>query len=184
MKKGKVFGKRHITLAVMVVALAAAVWFNMEYSVSGIGTDSNSSKYLGQAEFVSNDAVESAVETGAKPQEEDYFTTVKTQREDTRKNQLEMLEETLNDATLSDDVKKEAVSRKSEITAQMENESAIETLLTAKGFDKVVAVMSDSGVNIVVKKEKLSDAETLQIQDAVMSQTGITLENIKIVTIK
>lgn len=184
MKKGKVFGKRHITLAVMVVALAAAVWFNMEYSVSDVGAQSDSSKYLGQAEFVSGNADESAIETGAKPQEGDYFTTVKTQREDTRKNQLEMLDETLNDATLSDDVKKEAVSRKSEITAQMEKESAIETLLTAKGFEKVVAVMGDSNVNVVVKKEKLSDAETLQIQDAVMSQTGLTLENITIVTIK
>lgn len=181
MKKGKVFSKRHITLAVMVLALAAAVWFNMEYSIAG--TKNTSSKYLGQAEFVSGNAVESAIETGAKPQN-DYFTTVKEQRKTTRDSQLEMLEETINDATLSDEVKKEAVSRKSEITAQMENESAIETLLAAKGFEKTVAVMGDSDINVVVNKEKLTDAETIQIQDVVMSQTGLTLENIKIVTIK
>ncbi len=184
MKKGKIFGKRHITLAVMVLALAAAVWFNMEYSVSGIGTNKESEKYLGQAEFVSGDAVESAVQTGTKAEQEDYFSTAKTQRENSRKNQLEMIEETLNDATLSDEVKKEAVSRKNEITAQMESETAIETLLSAKGFEKVVAVISDSNINVVVKKEELSNAETLQIQDVVLSQTAFDLENVKIVTIK
>ena len=32
MKKGKVFSKRHIVLASMVLCLAAAVWLNMKYS--------------------------------------------------------------------------------------------------------------------------------------------------------
>lgn len=184
MKKGKVLGKRHITLAVMVLALAAAVWFNMEYSVSGIGNKKEENKYLGQAEFVSGDALESSVQVGAKPSEDDYFTTSKKQREESRNNQLEMLEETLKDATLSDEVKKEAVSRKNEITAQMEAETKVETLLSAKGFGQVVAIMGDSDINVVVKKEKLTGPETLQIQDVVLSQTGLELENIKIVTIK
>ena len=56
MKKGKVIGKSHIALAVMVVALAGAVWLNMRYSnEEGKDTSNSSSKYLGQAEYVNGE---------------------------------------------------------------------------------------------------------------------------------
>ena len=53
MKKGKVFGKTQIALAIMVVALGTAIWLNMKYSTVSTSTNTNtSSKYLGQAEYV------------------------------------------------------------------------------------------------------------------------------------
>lgn len=182
MKKGRVFGKRQITLAVMVLALAAAVWFNMKYSIS-TGDKDAASKYLGEAEYVSNDDTQSAIETAAKA-EQDYFSTVRQERAKTRNEAVELLEDTINDATLSDAVKTEAVSRKAEITTQMENEAAVESLLKAKGFNNAVVIIGDSDVNIVVKGDELTKAETIQIQDAAQSQTGFSLENIKIVTVK
>ena len=32
MKKGKVFGKHHVVLALMLLALGGAVWLNMKFS--------------------------------------------------------------------------------------------------------------------------------------------------------
>ena len=183
MKKTKIFGKKQITLALMVAALGAAVWFNMKYSVSDIDKEKTASKYLGEAQYVDNSKAQSAVETSAKV-ENDYFAKAKEERNKVRKNELETLEETIKDATVKDSVKTEAVSRKAQITTQMENESAIETLLMAKNFESVVAVIGDGDINILVKKEKLTDAETLQIQDAAQSQTGFSVENIKIVNVK
>ena len=55
MKKGKVIGKKQLILAVMVLALGAAVWFNMKYS--------GGTKYLGEAQFVDNSASGEALET-------------------------------------------------------------------------------------------------------------------------
>ena len=73
MKKGKVFGKGQIAVAVMVLALGAAVWLNAKYLPS-------EAKYLGEASYVNNGSEEEAVETSAKPQE-DYFTKAKKERE-------------------------------------------------------------------------------------------------------
>ena len=59
----------------------------------------------------------------------------------------------------------------------------METLLKAKGFDKALAVIGDSGISIIVKSEGLTSAQTLQIQDIVTSETDISLNNIKIIPI-
>ena len=59
MKKGKVFGKSQIVVAVMLLALGGAIWLNMKYTPS-------SGKYLGEASYFSGKNSVSAVETSAK----------------------------------------------------------------------------------------------------------------------
>lgn len=180
MKKGKVFGKTQIVVAVMVVALGAAIWLNMKYSPT-------SGKYLGEASYVSNTSSgSSAVQTAAKANEEksDYFTTVKKERESTRKEAQEAIEETLKNDKLTEEDKKSALAKIEEIAGRMESENNIETLLKAKSFEKAVAVISDTGISVVVKSDGLTSAQTLQIQDIVTSETNIQLSNIKIVPVK
>ena len=170
MKKGKVFGKKHIALAVMVMALGAAVWLNMKFS---------STKYLGEAKYVSSDT--QAVETSAKV-ETDYFTAAKKEREQALEDATELIEETLKSSTLTDADKKAALNSTKELALRIETEVNIETLLKAKGFKKAVAVLGEKGANIVVESEGLTTAQTLQIQDIVTEETKIPLSNIKIVT--
>ncbi len=179
MKKGKVFGKSQIAVTVMVLALAAAVWLNMKYTPS-------SGKYLGEASYVTNTSGESAVETSANVsnKKEDYFTETKKAREKARKEAQETIEETLKAEKLTAEDKKSALARVEEIASRMESENNIESLLKAKGFDKALAVINDTGINVVVKSEGLTSAQTLQIQDIVTSETNIPLSNIKIVPIK
>lgn len=179
MKKGKVFGKSQIAVTAMVLALAAAIWLNMKYTPS-------SGKYLGEASYVNNTSSESeAVQTSAKAQEnDDYFTTAKKERENARKESQELIEETLKNDKLTDEDKKSALSKAEEIAGRIESEGNIESLLKAKGFEKTVAIISDTGISVVVKSEGLTSAQTLQIQDVVTSETNIPLSNIKIVPIK
>lgn len=180
MKKGKVFGKSQIAVTAMVLALGAAIWLNMKYTPS-------SGKYLGEASYVSNTSSDSgAVQTSAKAEanDEDYFTTAKKEREETRKEAQELIEETLKNDKLTDEDKKSALAKAEEIAGRMESESNIETLLKAKGFDKALAVISDTGISVVVESEGLTSAQTLQIQDIITSETNIPLSNIKIVPIK
>lgn len=183
MKKTKIITKKHITLAVMVLALGAAVWVNMRYGNADNIAKSTSSKYLGEAEYVDSKTDESAVETSAKP-DNDYFENLKTEREETRKSEIEILDETIKDNSLDDNSKQQAVSKKAELVTRIENEQNIETLLAAKGFKNSIAVMGDGDINIIVKKDSLSDSETLQIQDAAGTYTGLSLSNVKIVTVK
>ena len=179
MKKGKVFGKSQIAVTVMVLALAAAVWLNMKYTPT-------SGKYLGEASYVSGSSTDDkTVQTSVGADEkEDYFTTVKKEREETRKEAKEAIEETLDSKNLSDEDKKSALAKIEEMAGRMESETNIETLLKAKGFEKAVAVIGDTGISVVVKSDGLTSAQTLQIQDIITSETNIQLSDIKIVPVK
>lgn len=181
MKKAKIFTKSQIALAVMVVALAGAIWLNMKYSSddTAAGTDT-SSKYLGQAEYVNNEVTGETDNTSSDPAAV-YFDSLRDDRLEAREEAYAMLEETLKSTELSEENKKSAVDRAAELASRTEKEAAIETLLKAKGFSTTVAVIGDEDVNIIVKSEEMLPAQTVQIQDAVLSQTDFAVSNIKIV---
>ena len=178
MKKGKVFGKAQITVVVMLLALGGAIWLNTKYLPS-------ETKYLGEASYVSNTTDGEAVETAAKPQktESDYFETAKKERETNKKEIAEEVEELLDSKSLTDEDKAKALAKVEKLAANIEKENNIETLLKAKGFEKVLAVIGDSVISIVVKSEGLTSVQTLQIQDIVTSETEIVLNNIKIIPV-
>ena len=179
MKKGKVFGKHHVVLALMVLALGAAVWLNMKFS--------STEKYLGEATLVSGSEISSgeAVQTAAKAEQDtDYFETAKKDRQKALSEAQEMVEETLKSANVTDAEREAALKTTGEIAKRIENANNVETLLKAKGFEKAVVVIGESDVSVVVKSEGITTAQTLQIQDIVTAHTKIPLSNIKIVTIK
>lgn len=173
MKKAK-RGKTQITLAIMVVALAAAVGLNMKYSAEqDKGTDT-SSKYLGQAEYVN-------AEVSDEGDEKDYFKNLRTERKKARDAALEILEETLDRDNLSQEERKAALDKTNALALAGDREAAIETVLKAKGFKNVVAVVGEKDVNVII--EGTSDAVKIaQIQDVVMAQTPFTSADIKIIS--
>ena len=175
MKKGKVLGKGQIVAGLMVVALGAAIWLNVKFT--------SKEKYLGEATYV-NSNTENAVQTSGKVQNGDYFSEAIADREKAIKEAQELIEETLKSENLSDDEKQEAIAKTTLLASKIEQANNIETLLKSKGFSKAVAVIGDKNINIVVKAEGLTTAQTLQIQDIVTAQTDISLGNIKIVTVK
>ena len=178
MKKGKVLGKGQLAVGIMVVALGAAVWLNTKYLPS-------STKYLGEASYVGNSTSSSAIETSAKTEsnKEDYFSTAKKERENARKDACETIEETLKDTKVSNEEKASALAKIEEIGARMEKEANVEALLKAKGFKEALVIISDSGVSVIVRSEGLTSTQTLQIQDIVTSETGVALQNIKIIPV-
>jgi stage III sporulation protein AH len=186
MKKGKVFTKSQVALAIMVVALGAAVWLNMRYSgtINEKPSD-NPSKYLGEAEYVSSTTDTTAIETAAKPDntmsENSYFIKMRKDRQTARDEAIGAIEDTLADSKLSSEEKQTAVDKLSELAERTEKEAAIETLLKAKGFSSVLAVIGEEDVNIIVESDGLIPSETLQIQDAASTQTGFSAGQIKII---
>lgn len=179
MKKGKVFGKRHVVLTLMVFALGAAIWLNMKFS--------SSEKYLGQATLVNDDEIASGevIQTSAKVEaDDDYFATAKKDRQKALDEAQEMAEETLKSASATDAERETALKSINAMSLRIEKANNIETLINAKGFEKSLVVIGESDVSVIVKSEGLTTAQTLQIQDVVTSYTEIPLSNIKIVTIK
>ncbi len=181
MKKTKTFGKAQVALAVMVVALAAAVGLNMKYSAEQEGNPTDtSSKYLGQAEYV-NASVSGESDDSSSNAESSYFTQLRKDRKESREEALDILEETLDRTDLSEAERAETTAMINALAQATDQEAGIETVLKAKGFKNVVAVIGENDVNIIVDGE-LDTAKTTQIQDAVISQTNFAVADIKIIS--
>ncbi len=176
MKKSKVLGKGQLAVGVMVIALIAAVWLNTKYMPT-------STKYLGEASFVSASS-DNAVETAAQANEQDYFATAKTEREKQLKNATDTVKELLKSESLSDKDKESALKQIESIAETMKKEANIEALLKAKGFTQAVAVIGNDGINIIVKSDGLTTANTMQIQDIAVTESGLDLSKVKIIPIK
>jgi stage III sporulation protein AH len=177
MKKGKVFGRGQITVAVMLVALGGAIWLNTKYLPSD-------TKYLGEASYVNGSSEGEAIETSAKGEsKEDYFETSKKEREKAREKAKDEVEEMLDSKALSEEDKAKVLSKITKIAETIEKENNIETLIKAKGFKDALAVIGDAGINVVVSSEGLTSVQTLQIQDIVTAETQIPLNNIKIIPV-
>ncbi len=175
MKKGRIFGKSQIVLAVMVVALGLAIWFNVKYS-------NNQNKFLGQTEYVDANQAGDALETAGEGQG-DYFSATRTERDKERADLKAELEELVKSAKDSE-AAKSAIDKAASLSARQAAEKNIETLLKAKGFSDVLAIIGDNDINVIVKKDTLNSSETIQIQDVASAQSGYAVDKIKILTVK
>lgn len=106
----------------------------------------------------------------------------KLNREQNRSKAKELLLEIINNENLSEDAKKDAVSKMLTMTENMEKESAAETQLAAKGFADSIVSISDDSVDVTVSAGSLTDTQRTQIEDVIMRKTGCELNQIVITT--
>ena len=108
----------------------------------------------------------------------------KLSREQTRSKAKEMLLEIINNDSLTEDAKKEAVAKMLSMTERMEKETAAENQLAAKGFTDAVVSISDESVDVSVPVTELSDKQRTQIEDVITRKTGFELNQIVITTMQ
>ncbi len=177
MKKGKVLTKGQIGLVVMVFILAGAVWLNTKYS-----KEQSNTKYMGETTLVgSQQGEENAALVGSTAIEEDYFTKAKADREAAYKEAEEIIAEALSSTDQT--AKNTAAQQSGALAKRKTDETGLENLLKAKGFEKALAIIGDNSVTVVIGGDGLVTSQTVQIQDAVMSLCDVNLNNIKIVTV-
>lgn len=112
-----------------------------------------------------------------------YFSTVRTDREQTQSKVLEDAKEVLSLSENSEEAKEEAAESVSQLEKLILAQSNIENLLKAKGFTDVVCFISDEGCNVVVASQNMDDNSSLLVKDAVMSQLDMGSEQIKVIQI-
>ncbi len=174
----KFLKKKHIVLVALVVMFAAAIYINWQFNSKGT-SDPATDKNLGDAEYVGTNSAEISDE-GEHP----YFEAARKEREESRDEILDELEEIQKDIKNSDNAITEAINKQVEIMGYIEIEKNIETLVKAKGFEDCLSVVSDEGINVVVLSDALSEAEIIQIQDVVLSQKKVALDSIKIINVE
>lgn len=110
----------------------------------------------------------------------DFMAKVQLSREQVRTKNKESLMEIINNTGLSEEQKKEAVATMVELTDMAQKENATETLLAAKGFENTVVSINEKGVDVVIGKTELSDAERAQIEDIVKRKAEVEASDIVI----
>ena len=108
------------------------------------------------------------------------ISAAKLNREQIRAKNKESLMDIINNSSLTEASKAEAVAKLSAITESSEKEIAAELLLEAKGFSDVVVSLTDGNADVVVNKTQLTDSQRAQIEDIIKRKTGVTADKITI----
>ena len=186
----RIFGKKQVLLATLIVALGVAVYLNYYFSsqqppttdVNGRPTSSTSSRNMGDAQFVGNSSVVSSPESTVDAN--DYFVQARLSRESAREEALDIVKDMMKDVKATDEVKKQAAEKAAAIAQAVEQESKIESLIKSKGFADCVVYIEGENCSIVVRSEGLKPQESVQITEIVTTQSNIVAQNINIGTVK
>ncbi len=109
-----------------------------------------------------------------------YVSQAQLNREQVRSKNKETLLGIINNESLGEEQKKDAVNQMIALTDIAEKENAAETLLGAKGFTDSVVCINGTTVDVVVGKAEITDAERAQIEDIVKRKAEAPAENVVI----
>lgn len=177
-KRGAVYG-------VIGLMLCVAVYLNWSYfqtpdeltiadqaeasgSVYGAVTAVDNTDTAATAADASSDG------SAKKTQKTDYFAQARLSRETARDEALTMLRETVSDDSASEDAKKQASEKITQIAGNTVKEERLESQLKSKGYTDAVVYISEETISVIVSSPKggLNASSTAAISDMVLSETG------------
>ena len=182
--------RRQLIMATLVVALGSAVFVNWYFTNSDNKTVEESetgSEYvqsIGEAKYVNSDnaktesTTQNATATASK--NTDYFTTVKLKRTKAHDEALADMKALLKEAGENSKGAEEIGKTIDALSKTIKLEADIEALISAKLKCQCVVMINNDNAEVVVTKGNLNDASILQIMDAVLNNTDVKAENIKI----
>ncbi|WP_294500654.1 SpoIIIAH-like family protein [uncultured Gemmiger sp.] len=139
--------------------------------------DQAADKNYGEAQLVSV-----SEDTGT-----EFFDSARLTREKKRDEALDAIENTLKDASLSDEEKQKTSQALQTEISNIEQEANLETLIRAKGFVDCVVMLSADSANVTVMTESdaLTAEEVTRIRDVILSGCPeIKAQNITVVEVK
>ena len=139
---------------------------------SGTGSEAQTEANGGNAEEIQN--------PGETVQSLAFASEVKLNREQVRSKNKETLMEIINNTSIAEAQKQDAIDSMIQMTDVAEKENAAEILLEAKGFSDVVVSITDNEADVVLNMGDVTDAKRAQVEDIVKRKTGISAENIVI----
>ena len=165
-------GRRNLIIAAAILAVGAAVWVN--YAVFY-----GPSRDVGYGEGTTD--VGAGGENEA-PSAMTYFTSAQLSRQQAREEALEVLQSVVESEDALEETKTQALQDMAKIAEDIRNESNIEALVKAKGFEACVAVLSGDKISVIVRSdEQLAASQVAQINEIVYSQTGIAPSGVNII---
>ena len=115
------------------------------------------------------------------PNASDYFSQTALSRQQARDEALEVLQTVAKSETALPEAVESALKDIAQIAKDIENESNIETLIQAKGFEECIAVISDGKATVIVGTDGLLASQVAQINEIVYTQSGILPTDLTII---
>lgn len=108
------------------------------------------------------------------------ISTAKLTREQNRSKSREALLNIINDDTIDEASREDAIASYVELNDKVDMESDTETLLLAKGFSDAIVTIGDNYVDVALNVENVDDTTRAQIEDIVTRKTGRPVSEIVI----
>ena len=164
-----------------MLLIGGAVWLNWFLFADADKNKDYDSKNYNQGETSGKTDNSQNKPSGNTSESDSYFAMAQIDRTRARDEALEVLYQITSSKDATDEAKQEAYNSITKLSAQIEQEANIETLVKSKGFEECVAVIDDKGASIIVLSDGLIDSQVSQIVSIVYEQSGIKPENIKII---
>ena len=116
-------------------------------------------------------------------QEEDAVAAFRTEREQLRAMQKAQLNEIVHGDGSEPEIAALAQRQLMELCSREEHELTLEGLLTLRGFDDPVVTVQSDSVNVLLRREIVTQQECSVILDLVCRETGVQSGNVKIIPI-
>ncbi len=114
----------------------------------------------------------------------DYFAAVRLSRQEARDSAVNLLQEAM--AYGDSNGAQQSGAKLEQIVQTALCEAQIESLIIAKGYTDCVAYMSDEGISVAVAAPEggMKQDDVAVIADIVITQTGFTMEAIRVVEVQ
>jgi len=111
----------------------------------------------------------------------DYFVEARLQREKARSAQQALLREIIDHPNSSPEIRDQAQQELLQLAQRIAQETELEDLIRAKGFQDVLVYLHDGAAMIIVRSEGLTAEEVARIADIVHRFAAVPLEAMSIV---
>lgn len=178
--------KKNLIAAAVLVTVCAGIYVNWLYTEDQTTADLtdtlNSEKILSSDMLVMANG--SNMDSNLQTTVSDYFAAVRLSRQEARDSAVTLLQEAMS---YNDD------SQYIQSNSQLEHivqtalcEAQIESLVIAKGYADCVAYMSEDGISVAVASPEggLQQTDVAVIADIVITQSGMSMEEIRVVEVQ
>lgn len=182
--------KRNALVAAVLVLVCGGIYLNWRYETGGAAdlvSTLDAEKLMDDAKLVL-ETVDPAVKAAgedAEPQSDDaesVFARMRLSRQQSRDSAVHLLQETISYAGENEDVSASTLELDAIVRTAL-REASIESLVISKGYSDCVAYMTDSGIDLAVASEGLSETDVAVLTDIVLSQTDYELPQLRIIEV-
>ncbi|MBE6975741.1 MAG: SpoIIIAH-like family protein [Ruminococcaceae bacterium] len=178
--------KKNLIAAAVLLVVCAGIYMNWMYSnaqsVDNLTDTLDAEKVLSENGLILDG--QDVLVNGDSNTVTDYFAAVRLSRQEARDSAVSLLQEAM---AYGDGAQTTASQEQLEQIVQTALcEAQIESLIIAKGYTDCVAYMNENGISVAVASPEggMQQADVSVIADIVITQSGFTLEQIRVVEVQ